>query len=392
MCTELPSKLKHPPLTRLCDLVMHPLDAFANIIRHIIHCFKSKRDKAPVVEVSNQPSVCHSNFSGSEDVAVTTYALPSRQAATCLTLDCTPPSVLASFIKALGLIICQVFILRLLAITVLLRKLPFFHPLLVFLPRLGDFSHGHFKTCPQTGQSSAPSSHSHRRRDEKRQDKKGKQRQRGDRNGDNPNEEGNDGSRKPDGLRFPQFDPEVKLFDCPFHKYDPARYQSCRGYSRLCDLKQHIERQHVLGEGKYYCTRCRIEFVQGNNPEASRDRHRRARACLIATIEEAGVILPEEYDSWKEGLKHIGRSVDKWNYIWSNIFHSDPPSPHVEDVVSVIANGYRNRAIDRLPWTMYEILVELGCYRDNEQACAVALRIIDCIFGPLTLDPDPSSS
>jgi len=133
MCTELPSKLQHSPPTRLCDLITHPLDAFANVIRQLVNYFKSKPNKTPVAEVSDQPSGCHSTFSGNEDVTVTTYALPSGQAATCLTLDCTPQSALTRYIKALGLIICQDFILRLLAITVLLRKLPFFHPLLVFL-------------------------------------------------------------------------------------------------------------------------------------------------------------------------------------------------------------------------------------------------------------------
>ncbi|KAL2672192.1 hypothetical protein Neosp_012893 [[Neocosmospora] mangrovei] len=380
-----PAKLQDSPVTRLCDFVLHPIDAFANVIRDLLHLFKSKRHKEVVVEASNQASTSHSNLSASENVAVTTCVQPSHQAATCLTSGYALWDFLTGYTKGLDLIVFQVLISKLLAITILVHKLPFFNPLFILLPRLCNFAHGHFKTCPQTGQSSkAPSRQ--RRRAEKRQDKKGKQRQRGDDNGDNPDDEGDDGSRKPDGLRFPKFDPMAKLFDCPFHKHDPARYQGCKGYLRFCDLKQHIERQHVLREDRYHCSRCRIEFVPVDDPEARYKRHMRAHGpCLEATIEETGVILPGEYKTWKESFLSSNSNdqpVTKWQKIWIDIFHCVPPCPYVEDLAVTMMYSYDNVVRMAFPQAIENILKRYGYPPNEGLANEIIQRCIDILFPP----------
>ncbi|KAM6506196.1 hypothetical protein FSOLCH5_014381 [Fusarium solani] len=383
MYYQPPAKLQDGPVTRLCDFVLHPIDAFANVIRDLLHRFKSKRHKAVVVEASNQGSTCHSNLSASENVAVTTHVQPSHQAATCLTSGYASRDLLAGCTKGLDLIVFQVLVSKLLAITILVHKLPFFNPLFTLLPRLCDFAHGHIRTCPQTDQSSkAPSRQ--RRRAEKRQENKGKQRQGGDDNGDDPDDEGSDGSRKPDGLRFPIFDFMVRLFDCPFHKFDPVRYQGCKGYLRFCDLKQHIERQHVLREDKYHCPSCRIEFVHGDDPKASYERHMRAqRRCLKATIEETGVILPEEYNTWKQTfLSSNNDPVTKWQKIWRKIFHCEPPWPYVEDLAVTMMYNYYNVASTAFPQAIYDILESHGYCPDEELAGEITQQTIDILFPP----------
>ncbi|KAI8711403.1 hypothetical protein NCS52_01403600 [Fusarium sp. LHS14.1] len=379
-----PVKLQDSPVTRLCDFVLHPIDAFASVIRDLLHRFKSKRHKAVVVEASNQTSTSHSNLSESENVAVTTYVQPSHQAATCLMLGHTLWAFLIGCTKGLDLILFQVLVSKLLAITILVHKFPLFSPILILLPRLCDFAHGHFKTCTQTGQSSkAPSRQ--RRRAEKRQDKKGKQRDDNrDGNGDDPGDEGNDDNRKPDGLRFPIFDFTSRLFDCPFHKHDPVRYQGCKGYLRFCDLKQHIERQHVLRKDKYHCSRCRIEFVHGDDPGASYETHMRAhRPCLRATIEETGVILPGEYDTWKQGfLSSNEHPVIKWQKIWINIFRGVVPCPYVEDLPVTMMYNYYNVARMAFPQAIENILERYGYPPNEELAREIIQQTIDILFPP----------
>lgn len=127
----------------------------------------------------------------------------------------------------------------------------------------------------------------------------------------------------------------ASLLDCPFHKYDPARYQSCQGYSRFCDLEMHLKRQHVLQGNQLYCPRCRIEFPRTNNSIGSRDRHVIAGTCEPTTASDTGVLLISEYHTYECTLSQMGPKTPpeaKWSYLWLQIFNSNPPSPYVKAI------------------------------------------------------------
>ncbi|KAM0420958.1 hypothetical protein ACHAPT_011201 [Fusarium lateritium] len=240
---------------------------------------------------------------------------------------------------------------------------------------------------PLEPSSSAP-------RSGRRREKKGKQRQRDDGNGGDSGDEGNDGSGKRDGYRHLEVENMPVLFECPFHKSDMVRYHDCKGYPRFCDLMQHIKRRHFMREDRYYCTRCRIEFTQ-DNPAASQDRHTRDGTCSIATTEKSGVMLPDEYDALKKHLDKMGSNVSserKWDYLWCQIFDSNPPSPYVENMVVAIQSANRRRADNSLTPTLYSIFWELFGHGDDAQIEFAKQRILDSIFQePTTVNWDPFS-
>ncbi|KAM0354341.1 hypothetical protein ACHAPU_001385 [Fusarium lateritium] len=154
------------------------------------------------------------------------------------------------------------------------------------------------------------------------------------------------------------------LFECPFYKHDPVRYEKCRGIrlSRVSDVPGHIMRQHLLVEVRlqpgpeadeadennvenvsycnkakdivFYCPRCRMEFF-GPGADARRDSHLEHGLCRTANIAQTGVLLPGEY----KALKPLLGSDDcaKWNRIWAQLFPLSveilPTSPYVETLV-----------------------------------------------------------
>ncbi|KAF4991829.1 hypothetical protein FDECE_13900 [Fusarium decemcellulare] len=190
--------------------------------------------------------------------------------------------------------------------------------------------------------------------DAKRSKKDKRQRKGGGGDGDGPNGGGGGGggggngrknNKPPHGHRYPPPTDAVDKFECPFYKYNPVRYQDCRGLCmpRLSDVTQHIDRRHVLKDA-VYCPRCRLEFF-GAGAEARRDAHLQPRTCPVVNIRDSGVILPREYEEIKNAL-HSGLSRDeKWNKIYEMcIARPLPLSPYVETETT-----RRGRAESTLP-------------------------------------------
>ncbi|RSL47467.1 hypothetical protein CEP54_013381 [Fusarium duplospermum] len=377
--------------TGLSNTARRPIKALSRVTRSIFHRFKPRRYKSHVDSVSNQGLASHSNFDVSIDkTAVTTYVQPVQQAETCPTLDHKPrdfsisPEIFGSApifedVKARGIDPL------LLAIAGATLKLLFPIALLLPQPKVCDFENVLFKTCPQYSEHA---SQRHRQGSDRRDHKRAKRGQRGESNRGEPDDdgndgndgEGNDGGKKPDGLRYPESGDMPKLFDCPFRKSNPRRFNCCNGYERFCDLKLHIMRRHLLGEGKPYCPNCRDEFFRGGR--AARDRHMRGN-CPERSIQQTGMLLPAEWEEWKSGLEHLGANAPgkrKWKYLWQKISNARLPSPYVE-----LANAevYRRRAEVSLSTTLSVLMYNLG-YSNEQQIQSMSQQILDSIFPSFT--------
>ncbi|KAF5633852.1 WD repeat-containing protein [Fusarium tjaetaba] len=160
-------------------------------------------------------------------------------------------------------------------------------------------------------------------------------------------------SEKGAAPRYPKLDsPARPSFECPFVKYDPTRYQTCRG-SRLHAFSyviQHIARRHVLRDVVpesdpsiapnmicVSCTWCR-QVLHGPGAEGRLREH--TRSCRAskrpATIEETGVLVPKEFDDLKSAVYMVSGSIAKWNVIWHTCFPATPaPPPYVEIAASL---------------------------------------------------------
>ncbi|KAF4946519.1 hypothetical protein FGADI_11157 [Fusarium gaditjirri] len=160
------------------------------------------------------------------------------------------------------------------------------------------------------------------------------------------------GSGKADGPRYPQRSgPPAKKFSCPFHKYDPVRYTDCIGAQlfRISDVMQHIKKSHMLQDIIFksdgtispektcvYCKSCRHEF---HGLGAGGRLYNHKKTCQAgnqpATIEQAGVLLPQEVRELMLALQTRNDEVAKWNFIWANCFPlTATPPPYAENVVS----------------------------------------------------------
>ncbi|TVY77482.1 hypothetical protein Focb16_v007914 [Fusarium oxysporum f. sp. cubense] len=184
------------------------------------------------------------------------------------------------------------------------------------------------------------------------------------------------GKLPPDGYRYPPSS-EVqlpKIFGCPFYITNPVQYHECGNYRlrRLSDAFQHIERCHLLqevrlctpdsaeaarrsGNGnwtacresnliKIYDAICRQEF-HGPHAEQSFILHRTVDgACQLRTIEETGMLLPEEFEDLKNKRDEARGSVAKWYAMWrvcfpplnalmTTRFRTVPASPYIQAMV-----------------------------------------------------------
>ncbi|EWZ00405.1 hypothetical protein FOYG_00277 [Fusarium oxysporum NRRL 32931] len=179
---------------------------------------------------------------------------------------------------------------------------------------------------------------------------------------------GIDGESPPDGYRYPLSGTGqlTKFFGCPFYITDPVRFHECSSHRlrRHTDVSQHIERCHLLkqvtletthseaaGEshsGKETCTKpnlikiydsnCRQEF-HGPTAEDKFKRHGAGKRCDWKTIEDTGMLLPQEYKSLIEERKRETEGlVAKWYAMWRVCFPCTglrivPVSPYVQTIV-----------------------------------------------------------
>ncbi|RGP58807.1 hypothetical protein FLONG3_11378, partial [Fusarium longipes] len=193
----------------------------------------------------------------------------------------------------------------------------------------------------------------------RRGEKKQKQGQ-GSRNtgggGGKKNGGGNGGGKQPpDGHRYPvpppHSGPQKKPpFACPFHKFDPIRYDGCSSVrlKRPCDVSQHIRRCHLLGDVKQktanaepgdnvelvgnaeaeeevalYCPKCRMEF-HGTTAEANLRQHLPCQTPQPATIEQTGMLLPKEFVQLNAARNNASRDIAKWYAMWKACFPNKP--------------------------------------------------------------------
>ncbi|GKU11815.1 unnamed protein product, partial [Fusarium langsethiae] len=132
-------------------------------------------------------------------------------------------------------------------------------------------------------------------------------------------------------------DPDQR-FACPFHKLDPHKYRRCEHYNLTSwpHTHQHLRRVNVLGSGtKYssYCPTCRIKF----KTREAKHFHVRAKKCQAASMEETGMLLPEEFMK----LAKRGRGLSneqKWHAAWDELFPFlvQPPSAYFESHVDLL--------------------------------------------------------
>ncbi|EXA33080.1 hypothetical protein FOVG_15685 [Fusarium oxysporum f. sp. pisi HDV247] len=194
--------------------------------------------------------------------------------------------------------------------------------------------------------------------DSKTPDKIGKRQRQGKSPGEKASNDDGDGKGSGsgrgfgcDGPRYPQLDsPLPRAFECPFHKFDPARYPNCKKLHirRIADVTQHIERHHLLkvisintmekAEPKdftWYCARCRNQFWGLDAEEKLEDHMLACSIARVATIAKTGVFLPGEFERLKSEVRSTSGEVEKWNVIWRNCFPETeiPASPYVEIAV-----------------------------------------------------------
>ncbi|KAF5536412.1 ankyrin 3 [Fusarium mexicanum] len=217
------------------------------------------------------------------------------------------------------------------------------------------------------------------------QEKKQKQGQ-GSRNrgggggGGKKNGGGNGGKQPPDGHRYPvpppHSGPQKKPpFACPFHKFDPVRYECCSSVrpKRPCDVSLHLKRCHLLGEVKqktanaehadnadpadnvelvgnaeaeeevaFYCSKCRVEFF-GITAEAKLRQHLPCQTPQPATIEQTGMLLPAEFGQLIAARNKASGDIPKWHAMWKFCLPNEPvpespyfPVPGQEAVVETL--------------------------------------------------------
>lgn len=170
---------------------------------------------------------------------------------------------------------------------------------------------------------------------------------------------GSGGKQPPDGHRFPDPPPHSapQFFACPFHKFDPVRYDCCSSVrlTRLCDVSQHIWRCHRLRDVKQktanakhadnagstdnvelvgsaeaeekvavYCPKCRMEFF-GTTAEANLRQHLPCQTPQPATSEQTGVLLPKEFEGLVEARKKATGDIPKWYAMWNACLPNKPP-------------------------------------------------------------------
>lgn len=270
--------------------------------------------------------------------------------------------------------------------------------LIIALLSIRDSGNGYFKTCADT--PTTQSGHfTHQGAQQDQQGDQGAQGGRGDEEKDDLDGEGNNGGKKRDGHRFSKQKEVQKMFECPFRRSEPGRYQqTCNVYPRFCDLKLHIKRQHLLSEKKPYCPNCRYEFVEGSNPRQRLDRHQAANTCQKLSAKDTGVLLPKEYKDWEKPFTKKGSKasvVDKWIGLWDVIFKSTPPSPYFQDTVVAMEDAHRGRVEEQLQSRVSSILGGFGVFLVKDHVWLLCHQILNTIFPhstAATLNPLPPAT
>ncbi|KAF4337740.1 hypothetical protein FBEOM_8408 [Fusarium beomiforme] len=193
--------------------------------------------------------------------------------------------------------------------------------------------------------------------------------------------EEDEGDLKRDGPRFPWPDipPKPKSFACPLWRYHPARYDKCKEFhlSALSYVTQHLFRKHVLQECTVdppesapsngdsllrpktvkdanqivrYCHNCRDEW-HGSEAAEKYDLHVSAKVkCEKKTIEQTGVLLPQEFLDLKQKLKNLPEG-EKWSTIWATLFPGvDPLSQYKEPETVTRIENYAQSDIPHQPF------------------------------------------
>ncbi|KAM0185729.1 hypothetical protein ACHAPI_012066 [Fusarium lateritium] len=172
---------------------------------------------------------------------------------------------------------------------------------------------------------------------------------------------GNGGKQPPDGHRYPVPSPhsgsqKKPPFACPFHKFDPVRYDFCSSVrlKRACDVSQHIRRCHLLRDVKQktaeaehadnaepadnvelvgnaeaeeevalYCSKCRMGFF-GTTAEANLRQHLPCQTPQPATIEQTGMLLPAEFGQLNDARNKASGDIPKWYAMWEACLPNKP--------------------------------------------------------------------
>ncbi|KAJ4012030.1 hypothetical protein NW752_004424 [Fusarium irregulare] len=168
---------------------------------------------------------------------------------------------------------------------------------------------------------------------------------------------GSGGKQPPDGHRYPVPPPHSgpQFFACPFHKFDPVRYDGCRSVrlTRPSDVSQHIGRRHLLRDFKQktanakhadtaeptdnvelvgnaeaeeevalYCSNCRMEFF-GTTAEANLRQHLPCQTSQ--TSEQTGMLLPVEFKRLNGARNKAAGDIAKWEAMWKVCLPDKPP-------------------------------------------------------------------
>ncbi|KAH8666157.1 hypothetical protein BGZ61DRAFT_121444 [Ilyonectria robusta] len=149
------------------------------------------------------------------------------------------------------------------------------------------------------------------------------------------------------------------LLACPFYKLDPYRHYRClekHKLKRLADVRQHINRAHVVGD--HYCPTCWAIFPT----KGTLDSHVRAGNCPgVPELTKIGIdnpilhgLLPEEAVRLAV-IPRLPTETDKWYWMWDTLFseHPRPASPYVMEGIAepmaLLARDGEHRLQENLP-------------------------------------------
>ncbi|KAI1451859.1 hypothetical protein F4805DRAFT_463366 [Annulohypoxylon moriforme] len=177
---------------------------------------------------------------------------------------------------------------------------------------------------------------------------------------------------------------EKRLFACPFHKRNPARYstkawKSCIGPGwEISRLKEHIYRRHFLA--CYRCDRCFGEF------QSSSDLHCHSRSDPPCQKRDSDVDFDTIDETQKAQIKKKPRGVSdeqKWDEIYRTIFKLDStikiPSPYCETITSRIDVTTAEKTIGLGSLADFEIYLRRLADDGSEQDTSAINNCLDLV-------------
>lgn len=217
------------------------------------------------------------------------------------------------------------------------------------------------------------------------------------RNTNNPGDRDNNGQDGNNGQPYANGEngiPRDCFWACPFYKFDPVRHARCLGkygFKRFVDVKQHIERCHVL-KGFYYCPRCWDRWMEPD-PWAA---HVDSRECLDIPEPELirrnspilHALLSDEFEQLNQlprGLNEWGKWYEMWHRLFHIHGHTPPELPYVEDCIteSVALVARHNEAALRVE--LPAVLQSYGIPMDEDLMLSLVSSIIRITSGGLLL-------